>query len=36
MKLQMAQRIKAEGFKVDRLEIDEVHGYVKVVQGSEE
>jgi len=31
---QLAQRIKAEGFKVDRLEIDEVQGYVKILQGS--
>jgi hypothetical protein len=33
---QLAQRIKAEGFNVDRLEIDEVQGYVKIVQGSVE
>jgi AAA+ ATPase superfamily predicted ATPase len=33
---QLAQRIKAEGFQVDRLEIDEVQGYVKIVQGSSE
>jgi hypothetical protein len=32
---QLAQRIKAEGFKVDRLEIDEAQGYVKIVQGSQ-
>ena len=31
---QLAQRVKAEGFLVDRLEIDEVQGYVKIVQGS--
>ena len=33
---QLAQRVKAEGFLVDRLEIDEVQGYVKIVQGSVE
>lgn len=33
---QLAQRIKAEGFKVDSLEIDEVQGYIKIVQGSAE
>jgi len=33
---QFAQRVKAEGFKVDRLEIDEAQGYVKIVQGSGE
>ena len=30
----VANRVKAEGFLVDRLEIDEVQGYVKIVQGS--
>jgi len=33
---QLAQRVKAEGFLVNRLEIDEVQGYVKIVQGSAE
>lgn len=33
---QLAQRVKAEGFSVDRLEIDEVQGYLKIVQGSAE
>jgi len=33
---QLAQRVKAEGFQVNRLEIDEVQGYVKIVQGSAE
>jgi hypothetical protein len=33
---QLAQRVKAEGFNVDRLEIDEVQGYVKIVQGQED
>jgi hypothetical protein len=33
---QLAKRIKAEGFLVDKLEIDEVQGYVKIVQGSGE
>jgi len=33
---QVANRVKAEGFLVDRLEIDEVQGYVKIVQGSAE
>jgi len=33
---QLTQRVKAEGFKVDRLEIDEAQGYVKIVQGSGE
>ena len=31
---EVANRVKAEGFKVDSLEIDEVQGYVKIVQGS--
>ena len=31
---QLAQRVKAEGFKVDSLEIDEVQGYIKILQGS--
>ena len=31
---QLAHRVKAEGFLVDRLEIDELQGYVKIVQGS--
>lgn len=29
----VAKRIKAEGFRVDQLEIDEAQGYVKIVQG---
>lgn len=29
---QLARRVKAEGFLVDKLEIDEVQGYVKIVQ----
>jgi hypothetical protein len=33
---ELAQRIKAEGFHVDHLEIDEMQGYVKIVQGKEE
>jgi hypothetical protein len=32
----VANRVKAEGFKVDSLEIDEVQGYVKIVQGNAE
>ena len=32
---QLAQRVKAEGFNVERLEIDEIQGYVKILQGSE-
>jgi hypothetical protein len=30
---QLAKRVKAEGFLVDRLEIDETQGYVRIVQG---
>jgi len=33
---QLAQRVKAEGFQVNRLEIDEVQECVKIVQGSAE
>ena len=33
---QLAQRVKAEGFLVDKLEIDEIQGYVKIVQGSKQ
>ena len=33
---QLAKRIKAEGFPVDKLEIDEIQGYVKIVQGSKQ
>jgi hypothetical protein len=33
---QLSKRIKGEGYPVDRLEIDEVQGYVKIVQGSGE
>ena len=33
---QVANRVKAEGFPVDYLEIDEVQGYFKIVQGSAE
>ena len=33
---QLAQRVKAEGFQVDKLEIDEIQGYVKIVQGSKQ
>lgn len=32
---QVANRVKAEGFQVDHLEIDEMQGYVKIVQGSQ-
>jgi hypothetical protein len=30
---QLAKRVKAEGFLVDRLEIDETQGYIRIVQG---
>jgi hypothetical protein len=30
---EVAKRVKAEGFCVDQLEIDETQGYVKIVQG---
>jgi hypothetical protein len=30
---EIAKRVKAEGFRVDQLEIDETQGYVKIVQG---
>jgi hypothetical protein len=30
---EVAKRVKAEGFRVDQLEIDETQGYVKIVQG---
>ena len=33
---QLAQRVRAEGFLVNRLEIDEALGYVKIIQGSTE
>ena len=33
---QLATRVKADGFLVDQLEIDEVQGQVKIVQGSQE
>ena len=33
---EVASRIKAEGFLVDRLEIDEAQGYIKIFQGSAE
>lgn len=33
---QLAHLVKGEGFLVNELEIDEVQGYVKIVQGSVE
>jgi len=31
-----AKRLQAEGHKVNLIEVDEVQGYVKIVQGSSE
>lgn len=33
---ELTSRVKAEGFMVDKLEIDETQGYVKIVQGSKQ